>query len=206
MVSIITLFFGGSSRILSRALEASCFILSASETINTFVNPAGGKFRAMIYRTTNGGNNWLFQIPDTSFGIPALGYIKFINKNNGWVYNTTRGIHTTNGGDTTFIVGLRQISFEVPKDFKLYQNYPNPFNPKTNIKYQITDNNSQVKLSVYDITGRHIIDLIEQKQNAGTYVVDWNASAYSSGVYFYKLTVTAGKEVYSETKKSILIK
>ncbi|HWA05825.1 MAG TPA: YCF48-related protein [Ignavibacteria bacterium] len=170
----------------------------------------GGIFRAINYRTTNGGNNWLFQIPDTSFGILGFGFIQFMNKNTGWVYATNRGIHTTNGGDTTFLLGLQQVSSEVPEDFKLYQNYPNPFNPKTNIKYSIISNvkgeTSNVSLIVYDIIGREIEVLVIGEQGAGTYLIDWNASAYSSGIYFYKLTVTTGKEVFTDTKKMVLIK
>jgi photosystem II stability/assembly factor-like uncharacterized protein len=97
-----------------------------------------GQFRGMIFKTVNGGQNWLFQVPDTTIHIPAYKFIQFINLRNGWAYSTgLGGIHTTNGGDTTFLVGIQQASAEVPKQFKLFQNYPNPFNPKTNIKYQI---------------------------------------------------------------------
>jgi photosystem II stability/assembly factor-like uncharacterized protein len=162
--------------------------------------------RGMIMRTTNGGDNWLFQIPDTSFGIPLLGNIQFINRNFGWAYTSTRGIHTTNGGDITWYTGVKQISSQIPKQFGLFQNFPNPFNPKTMIHYQITENSSEALLSVYDITGKHIIDLVNQKLEAGTYEVDFDGSEYSSGVYLYRLTVTTEKEVNRETKKMILIK
>lgn len=174
------------------------------------VNYGGSRYRGIIYKTINGGNNWLFQVPDTTFGIFAFGYIQFISRSTGWVYNTTRGIHTTNGGDTTFLVGLQQISIQVPKDFKLFQNYPNPFNPKTNIKYSVMSKvkgqMSNIKLSIYEITGKEITVLVNQKQNAGTYEVDWNATGYSSGIYFYKITVVNRKEVFSETKKMLMIK
>ena len=162
--------------------------------------------KSIIYRTINGGVTWKYQIPDTSF-LPFESFIKFTDKNHGWVYSINRtGIHTTNGGDTTFLVGIQQVSNEVPKNFKLYQNYPNPFNPKTTIKYQISNNNSFVQISVYDIQGKLVTELVNQKQTSGIYEVDFSASQYSSGVYFYKLIVSTAKEVFTETKKMILLK
>jgi photosystem II stability/assembly factor-like uncharacterized protein len=168
-----------------------------------------GVLRGILYHTTNGGINWGFQVPDTSFGIGAFGFVQFINKNTGWalgqLYNsqTYRFIHTTNGGDTTFLVGIQQVSAEVPKQFKLFQNYPNPFNPKTNIKYQISNNNSYVQIEVFDVTGRNIISLVNQKQNAGTYEIDFSGNKYSSGVYFYKLIIGG---VSAGVKTMILLK
>jgi len=88
-----------------------------------------------------------------------------------------------------------------PLKFELLQNYPNPFNPSTNIKYQIT-NNSYVTLKVYDILGRVVESLVNEKQSPGVYEVKWDGSYYSNGVYFYKLTADG----FSETKKMILIK
>jgi hypothetical protein len=164
-----------------------------------------GRFRAMLYRTINGGTNWLFTIPDTSLGIPALGYIQFINRNTGWAYNSYLGIHTTTGGDPVWLTGIEQTSSEIPKEFKLFQNYPNPFNPNTNIGFRIADF-GLVTLKIYDLTGREIVILINEEFNAGEYKTNWNAASYSSGVYFYKLTVTTGKEVFTETKRMVLIK
>jgi len=172
--------------------------------------------RAIIYRSTNSGNNWLYQITDTNYGIPAFTNINFINKLNGWVYSSyynqqlaqivIEGLHTTNGGDTTFLVGLQQLSSQVPKDFMLFQNYPNPFNPQTNVKYSVKRETSNVKLIVYDIQGRVVTVLVNQKQNAGTYEIDFSGNGFASGVYFYKITVQTGKEVFSETKKMLMIK
>ena len=164
---------------------------------------AGQGNRGMIYRTINSGNNWLFQIPDTSINIGVYRYTDFYNKSIGWAYSTGPGIHTTSGGDPIWLTPVQQIGTEVPQEYKLYQNYPNPFNPKTNIKYQIPKNNSSVLLTVFDLTGREIATLVNQKQSAGTYEVDFDGSNYSSGIYFYSLTV-AGKII--ETKKMILLK
>ena len=173
----------------------------------------GGRNRAIIYKTTNGGANWLFLIPDTSYGIPQLLYIDFTDKNKGWAYSSyfsqqaggiiSSGVHTTNGGDTTWYVGLQQISNEVPGEFKLYQNYPNPFNPKTNIKYSVKRETSNVKLIVFDIQGREITTLVDQRQSPGIYQTDFAGSLYSSGIYFYSLSIN---NKLIDTKKMILIK
>lgn len=159
--------------------------------------------RGVVYRTTNGGDTWKFQVPDTTLHTGTyFSHLQFINYSVGWAYTITTGIHTTTGGDTNWLLPLTQISAEVPKEFRLYQNYPNPFNPKTKIKYQITKNNSFVQLTVYDITGREIVILVNQKQNAGTYEVEFSGNGYASGVYFYKMV----KEGYSEIKKMVLLK
>lgn len=106
-------------------------------------------------------------------------------------------------GDTGFVVGLNQISSEIPAEFSLSQNYPNPFNPTTKIKFAISGSSvAQTFLSVYDILGYEIVVLVNQQLQPGSYEADWNAATYPSGVYFYKLE--AGK--YTETKKMVLIK
>ena len=166
------------------------YLLYPNNTIHGFLN-----------RSTDGGETWYYQIPDTSLGYIG-GFVTFVNKNHGWSINTNMGIHTTNGGDTGWIVGITQTSSFVPLEYKLYQNYPNPFNPTTNIKYQIANNNSNVSLEVFDVTGREITVLVNQSLKPGSYYVDWDATNYPSGVYFYKLS--AGK--FSETKKMMLVK
>ena len=103
--------------------------------------------------------------------------------------------------NTGFEVGVNQISSKVPESFKLHQNYPNPFNPKTKIKMDI-QKWGDVKLVVYDIIGREVATLINEKLKPGTYEVAFDGSYYPSGVYFYKLTTND----YSETKKMLMIK
>ena len=88
-----------------------------------------------------------------------------------------------------------------PEEFELRQNYPNPFNPSTIISYQIPTN-CHVDLSVYNILGQKVTSLVSKKQDAGTYIVEWDASKYSSQIYFYR--IQAGK--YNDIKKLILMK
>jgi photosystem II stability/assembly factor-like uncharacterized protein len=159
--------------------------------------------RGVIYRTTNSGLNWCYQILDTGIvTIPRFNFIKFINRNIGWIYSLSRGIHTTNGGDTTFISNIKERITNNIFDFVLYQNYPNPFNSISNIKYKI-ENNSNVKLIVFDIIGKEISILVNKKQNKGEYIVKFNGINLSSGIYFYSLFVD---DIRIDSKKLVLMK
>ena len=86
-------------------------------------------------------------------------------------------------------------------DYRLFQNYPNPFNPSTIIEYYI-GKYDDVRIAVYDITGREIAVLINDKQKAGNYKIEFNAENLPSGVYLYKLQ--AGE--FSKAKKMILLR
>ena len=99
------------------------------------------------------------------------------------------------------VTSVSNTNLEVPSGFKLFNAYPNPFNPTTNIKYQIA-NSSFVTLKIYDVAGKEISTLVNQKQSPGIYELSWDASKYSSGVYFYR--IDAGG--YSDVKKLVLIK
>jgi len=100
-----------------------------------------------------------------------------------------------------FVATGIQNSNEIPKVYSLSQNYPNPFNPTTSIKFSIPKQ-GLVKLAVYDILGNQVETLENGTLEAGNYIIDFNASSLSSGVYFYKLT--AGN--FTDTKKLLLIK
>jgi hypothetical protein len=103
-------------------------------------------------------------------------------------------------GDT-ILTEISQIGSEVPSAYSLTQNYPNPFNPMTNVKFSIA-NSGDVKIVVYDIQGKEVQTLVNEKLNAGTYEVKFDGSSLNSGVYFYKL-ITGN---FTETKKMLLIK
>jgi endonuclease/exonuclease/phosphatase family metal-dependent hydrolase len=93
------------------------------------------------------------------------------------------------------------VNVGVPDKFSLSQNYPNPFNPMTAINYNLSSE-SFVSLKVYDIMGREVMNLVNEKKPAGYYSVEINASALTSGTYFYRLS--AGE--FTGIKKMILIK
>ncbi|NOS85593.1 MAG: T9SS type A sorting domain-containing protein [Ignavibacteria bacterium] len=105
-------------------------------------------------------------------------------------------------GDTSYhILGLTNISSEIPGTFSLSQNYPNPFNPGTQISFGLRES-AFAKLVVYDQLGRVVEILVNEELAPGRYKYDWNAADYPSGVYFYKLH--SGE--FAETKKMVLIK
>ncbi|MBZ0203527.1 MAG: T9SS type A sorting domain-containing protein [Ignavibacteria bacterium] len=104
-------------------------------------------------------------------------------------------------GDTGFIVGINQISSEVPEQFSLSQNYPNPFNPTTHIGFRIAEF-GLVRIIVFDAIGREVQTLVNQDLSMGTYEVDFNGTNLPSGVYYYMLE----SESFAETKKMVLLK
>jgi hypothetical protein len=89
----------------------------------------------------------------------------------------------------------------VPVSFDLHQNYPNPFNPSTKISYQIA-RTEFVSLNVFDIAGREVSTLVNGLQGAGEYSINYDASALSGGVYFYKLVT----KDFSSVRKMILVR
>jgi hypothetical protein len=90
---------------------------------------------------------------------------------------------------------------QLPRDFALRQNYPNPFNPSTTIRYQLQAA-GPVSLKVFDMTGREITSLVNERKSAGSYQMPWNAVGLPGGVYFCRLQ--AGNLV--EMKKLFLLK
>ncbi len=108
------------------------------------------------------------------------------------------------------VIGIQQISSEVPEKFLLGQNYPNPFNPNTKIRFAIpvgTGRDLSVQMKVYDVLGREVAVLVNEALKPGYYEVDFNGTNYSSGIYYY--TLESDPETSSgfrETKKMILLK
>jgi hypothetical protein len=96
-----------------------------------------------------------------------------------------------------------------PDNYQLFQNYPNPFNPRTTIKYNIpivtlrlAQSDATVTLKVYDLLGREVAVLVDEFKPAGSYEVEFDATHFSSGTYFYRLT--SGD--FAEAKKLIILK
>jgi hypothetical protein len=167
-----------------------------------------------LARSTDGGFTWTNEIlSDMSFfGNSPNSEVRFgdyieMDVHNGRVVPVWTDDRA--GGDNQEIysaiveysVGITQNSSAVPDNYSLYQNYPNPFNPSTSIKFDIPKQ-SLVRISVYDVIGREVETLVNKDLFSGEYSVDWNASAFPSGVYFYR--INAGQ--YTEIKKMMLIK
>lgn len=110
-------------------------------------------------------------------------------------------IKTTDGGGP--VVSIINNSFEVITNYKLYQNYPNPFNPNTVISYRLLVSGI-INIKIYDLRGKEIATLVNERKSAGNYTINFDASKYnlSSGIYFYTLTTDS----FKETKKMLLTK
>jgi len=130
-----------------------------------------------------------------------------------WAYNGIDSSQTQNAFIVSFVrsvIGIQKISTEIPGKFALYNNYPNPFNPETNIMFDIPAvNNNQggakgllVSVKIYDILGRETKVLLNEELTPGSYSVIWNASEFTSGIYFYR--IEAGS--FTQTRKMILVK
>jgi len=163
--------------------------------------------RGTIYKTTNGGINWGYQLPDTNININVYLFITFTDRLKGWAYtNVTAGlptgVHTTTGGsDTTIYTSVNNNISISNQNYELFQNYPNPFNSITNVKFKML-NSGFAEIKVYDITGKMIRVLTSKKYEAGEHTVRFDAAGLPSGVYFYRLT--AGE--YNAVKKMVLLK
>ena len=101
-----------------------------------------------------------------------------------------------------------EVAISVPTKFELYQNYPNPFNPTTKIKYSIpaslnpSQGGTLIQLKIYDILGREVATLVNEKKQLGTYEMTFDGNGLSSGVYFYQLKSGS----FTQTKKLMLLK
>lgn len=157
-------------------------------------NIFAGTFSGGVYVSNNSGSNWV----QRNEGLTQLtsGALCILNN---YIFNGTQNsVFRRPLGE---LIGIQQISSEIPQGFSLSQNYPNPFNPVTNININLPEN-AFVRLVVYDMLGKAIQVLVNNYLTAGSYKVDFNASDFSSGMYFYRLET----ENYSAVKKMMLVK
>lgn len=105
------------------------------------------------------------------------------------------------GGGDTVIVGMDDKEIPTPDKFMLFQNYPNPFNATTVIRYSLPEP-ADVKIDIFDILGRRVETIIDQRHEAGYHHVVWSGSRRSAGIYLYR--IQAGD--HTQTRKLILLK
>lgn len=177
-------FLPGSGRITGFASQPGYLLLFAVRENNQVYSKTYAGSWAFDYSSPSGNYSFL-RIGNSHTNLYAI-------RDNGLISKRTLAPPPT---------GVNQINTEIPNEFSLSQNYPNPFNPATIINFNIP-NSGLIKLSVYDILGREVQQLVNKELLPGNYQFDWNASAYPSGVYYYKLESGS----YSETKKMVLIK
>ena len=134
----------------------------------------------------------------TAINQNGMSILAFQDKRNdaGGIYAQNINLNGTYGGPTGIV-----SSGEVPNKYSLSQNYPNPFNPTTTIKFEVAKN-SFVSIKVFDLLGREVKSLVNNNLNAGTYEYTFNASEFSSGMYFYKMT----SNEFVQVKKMLLLK
>jgi photosystem II stability/assembly factor-like uncharacterized protein len=149
----------------------------------------------MILETVDGGDNWTAQEDGLSAPLNALHF----KDGYGWAVGSNGLVLRTEDG-TNWVDN--QTGKTYPNKFSLSQNYPNPFNPKTIINYELQITN-YVELSIYNILGEKVAMLVSERQDAGHHQVEWDASAFASGVYYYQLRTKAG---FIQTKKLVLLK
>jgi hypothetical protein len=163
-----------------------------------------------IYRSTNPDfepdtmDSYTYATADTSFTDSVVTIdITYYYRISAFDYSGNESGYSAQVGDTYLDVDDALL---IPKQFTLHPNHPNPFNPITSLRYDLPEQ-AQVTLTVYDLMGREVTQLVNTTQEAGYRSVQWNATdmygkSVSAGVYLYQ--IRAGEFV--QTKKMVLLK
>jgi hypothetical protein len=185
-------------------VELSSF---TAQTIESFIY--------LTWRTETEVNNYGFEILRQTKGDKEWVEIGFVN-GNGNSNSPKEYTYTDKNliGGSNFLYRLKQVDNDgqfaysdavevevVPNQYELSQNFSNPFNPSTKIRYQLPKE-SKVVLRIYNILGSEVMELVNDKKEAGVYEVEFNANNLSSGTYIYKITA----DNFVQTKKMILLK
>jgi lysophospholipase L1-like esterase len=155
------------------------------------------------------------------FGDQAIDFWTEIANLDGTInskYNSGDGVHINDAGHRIFFervvdAGIWEYLTVIEErhsnpitNFELSQNYPNPFNPATTIAYSMPSAGF-VTIKVYDLLGREVDLLYNGMSSVGKHNIVWNATRFSSGIYFYLMTVKeSGQIKYHQTRKLILVK
>jgi hypothetical protein len=174
----------------------------------------GDSCETYMSRSTDGGNTWIdIKVSGHAWKVkpePGLGtymgdYIGISSGNNKvfpfWFDDKAGTFQAWVCAVSVDPVGISGNTNEIPGKYELKQNYPNPFNPVTTIKFDLPEQQN-VKLEVFDISGKSAGLMVNSRLNAGSWSFEFNAKDLPSGVYFYKLTT----EKFSSTKKMMLVK
>lgn len=181
----------------------SIFTLDTANGAATFVGTTG--FNALTMALSFGPHGNLYGLIDNGSGEDYLAEIDTTTGAGSLVSVNPLSEHyllaIAMSPDTTVTSVPNTTNGEVPERYALGQNYPNPFNPSTQITYSLPQQ-SHVVLKLYDVLGRETATLVNERQQAGNYTVQWNAEGVPSGVYFYR--IVAGNFV--QTREMILIR
>jgi len=158
-----------------------------------FRNPAGLDFHLMFVLCGDSADS-----PCIDAGDPSI-YDDILDCARG--LGTTIGDMGAYGGGYMEPLGISETGLELPRQIVLHQNYPNPFNPRTVIEYRLSSP-AEVRLEIFDLLGGYLETIASGYKEAGIYVNIWDGRKYSTGIYFYRLTVD-GDEI---SRKMTMIK
>lgn len=169
---------------------------------------AGAITVTFLNKTLNAVQDTLTAYPDslrirvkTTGGVPSGGYTVTVNAVGRVGGTDIPPVHFRTMALNVGFVGIHGNGSEIPEKFFLYQNYPNPFNPATKIRFDLSKSGN-VKLAVYDVSGKQVAEIVNANYAAGEYSFDFNAENFATGVYFYKLETPE----FTSIKKMVLIK
>lgn len=166
------------------------FGFASFNTQNIFISGWGNG----VYRSTNMGINWVSK----NEGLGDMSCNGMLYYNNFVYCGTHNLIYRRN---LTELIPIIENNGIIPSEFIISPNYPNPFNPSTTVIFSVP-HLSNVRISIYDITGKEIAELENKQFQAGNYKIQWNASNISSGIYFFVFE----SEQITKVKKMILQK
>lgn len=164
----------------------------------------------LIICTTDGGINWKKQKTYSNMNLTS---ITFLDSAHGIAVSDEGTVILTNMGEISYDINesLSKGKLEetiILNSFKLEQNYPNPFNPVTVIRYSVPEQ-AKIIIRVYDITGKQVIELVNDIKDKGNFEAAFNSTNLASGIYYYQCTaydINGNSEIFTETKKMILLK
>jgi len=201
LIMLVNILNGSATPVGEGKVLASTANITVGNTISTNAEIGG------IYLTVKGGGEPILRADGMDMETSVVnGERRIIIMS--WDSNTATGDLVTILG--SFEVTSVEVSdpagylmkvTTVPSAFALAQNYPNPFNPNTNITFDLPSD-ELVTLTVYNVTGEKVVELVNGEVKAGRHTVTWTASDVASGVYFY--TIKAGS--FTATRKMVLLK
>jgi hypothetical protein len=155
-----------------------------------------------IYRSEDG---LIFNIEESTSSSSVIDTTVFLGGHYYYYVTTVLSQWESNPSDTVdaLVEAITWLTEEdrIPATYNLRQNFPNPFNPSTLISYQLAEF-SKVELSIYNVLGEKVATLVFGNQPAGHYQIEWDATRFSSGVYFYHLKANN----FSQVLKMILVR
>jgi len=179
-------------RSLSTGIPYGGTLLGVSAPSDNIIYVCGSN--GMMYKSMDGGDSWKASLVPTK---RLLSSVYFYNEDRGFAVGDSGSIFFTSNGATS----VNESGNSLPLEFTLLQNYPNPFNPSTTFEF-VLPLASEASLKVFNVLGQEIVTILDDYLAAGTHKVQWNAQAFTSGIYFYRLQA---REV-SLIKKMVLIK